>query len=63
MRAFKNVVKSIKRSEKDVDKVLKAARLQRCPKEQKEIDDFWYFLVLMIACAGIYAPLFITLMR
>lgn len=29
MRMFKDVVESIKRSEKDVDKVLKAARLQR----------------------------------
>lgn len=31
-RTFKQVVKGIKRSEKDVDKVLKAAKLQRTEK-------------------------------
>ena len=31
MRTFKEVVKSIKRSEKDVDKVLRAAKLTRNP--------------------------------
>ena len=31
MRTFKEVVKSIKQSERDVDKVLKAAKLTRNP--------------------------------
>lgn len=38
MQTFKDVVKGIRKSEKYVDKVLDAARLQRTEKQSKNID-------------------------
>lgn len=61
-RKFKEVVTGIKESEKDVDKVLKAARLDRHEQKRHRLDfedlipvfffiTLWLVIILMFLCA------------
>lgn len=46
MRTFKEVVKGIKHAEKDVDKVLRAAKLQRNPEPRFDSIDILAFMIV-----------------
>lgn len=55
---FKTVLKGIKQSQKHVDKVLKAAKLQRCEKQGlSEVTVFAMFCLLL--CFGFVLALFL----
>lgn len=56
MSSFKKTVKQIANAEKNADKVLKAARLQRCPKQG--ISEETIIAMLVMVCAfGMFALL------
>lgn len=60
MRSFKEVVKSIDHAERDVDKVLKAARLDRHESRMTDqrlemILNYVMGIVLVMCCSGLFA--------
>lgn len=63
-KTFKETVKNIRKSEKDVDKVLNAAHLQRTPREHISADDKVALITMgafMICVMFIYALFFLCL--
>ena len=55
MSSFNKRVKQIANAEKDVDKVLKAARLQRNPQNRPNTDMVWEYALVIISIVGIFA--------
>lgn len=55
---FKTVLKGIKKSQKHVDKVLKAAKLQRCEKQGLS-EETIFAMFCMVLMFGFMAALFI----
>lgn len=60
MKTFNEAVKDIEKAEKKVDKVLKAARLQRHPKESNVDWEFIFGMMCIMFVFGLYALVIIT---
>lgn len=60
MKTFNETVKDIEKAEKKVDKVLKAARLQRHHKESNVDWEFIFGLSCMMFVFALYALIIIT---
>lgn len=61
MSSFNKRVKQIARAEKDVDKVLRAARLSRNPIDHRFIETVLEHIVYMIVLVGMFGT-FIVMM-
>ena len=61
--SFKETVKQIAHAEKNVDKVLKAARLQRCERQRFSSDDIFLLIVFLSSLAAMMIPFTIMLLR
>ena len=59
-RDFKTVVKTIKHAEKDVDKVLKAARLERHEKKCCFDAEILFAAFCLLLAFGFYALIILT---
>lgn len=61
-KTFKQVVKSINRAEKDVDKVLHAARLERHERMSDQrldmIMSYAIGIILILACSGMFGMMY-----
>lgn len=61
-RTFNEVVRSISRAEKDVDKVLHAARLQRHERmSDQQLDMIMSYvigIILILACSGMFGMMY-----